>query len=105
MEDVQEKELESIYNETVLVVSKVTEPSDILWKNMTGVRGLFIFRRIVLTIVCILIILFISSPAAIFANVKRMDKNRYLDFDWVSNLSIGNFLKTHLPPFLIICIN
>ena len=40
---------------------------------MTGVRGLFIVRRIILTIICILIILFISSPAAIFANVKLID--------------------------------
>jgi len=36
VEDVHEKELESIYTETVLAISKVTEPSDILWKNMTG---------------------------------------------------------------------
>ena len=105
MEDVQEKELETIYNETVLVVSRATEPSDILWKHMTGTRGLFIYRRIFLTIASILIIVFVSSPAAILNNVKAMDKSRLLEFDWVSNLWIGNFLRQHLPPFLTICIN
>ena len=88
-----EKELENIYNDAVLDISKVTEPADILWKNMTGVRGLFIVRRILLTIICILIILFISSPAAIFANVKLIDQHRVLDFDWVEGLPAGKFLR------------
>ena len=93
MEDVQEKELESIYDETVLVVSKITEPSDILWKHMTGLNGLFIYRRIILTIICILIIVFASSPAAILGKVTKMDQHKVIEFGWVSNLWIGNFLK------------
>ncbi len=89
----------------MLVISKVTEPSDLLWKNMTGVRGHFMIRRIFLTIICILILLFISSPAAIFANVKKIDKNHVLDFNWLENYPAGTFLRQNLPPLLIIIIN
>lgn len=106
-EEVQEKELESIYEETVLAISKVTEPSDILWKHMTGMRGLFIYRRIFLTILSISVLVFISSPATLLSSIRRYDKNKYLEFDWVDkdNVFIGSFVRQHGPPFLIILIN
>jgi len=47
-------------------MSRTTEPSDILWRNMKGVRGLFIFRRVILFTIGLLIVFFLSSPAVIF---------------------------------------
>lgn len=67
MNDLQEEELEYIYKDAIIVMQKVTEPSDIIWKNMRGVRGLFIGRRIMLLLISLLIIFFVSSPAVILA--------------------------------------
>lgn len=66
MDELNEMELEATYKDSILVMQKVTEPSDIIWKNMRGVRGLFIGRRILLLIMGFLIVFFISSPAVIF---------------------------------------
>lgn len=105
-DDFKESELEHIYSETVLVMSKVTEPSDILWKNMSGNKGIFTFRRVILGLIGVFIILFISSPTTIFANVKKLDKNGVLDFEWVSNTTfLGRLIRQHGPPFIIILIN
>lgn len=104
-EDLLDQQLDKMYSETVLVIGKVTDPNDILWKNMTGHRGLFIFRRVFLVIAGLAIILFISSPASIYANVKQMDKSNILDFNWIGNTFIANFMRSNTPPFLIILIN
>lgn len=68
MDEVEEKELEAIYKDTILIMSKVTEPSDIIWKNMRGIRGLFIVRRMLFIVAGLAIVFFISSPAVILAN-------------------------------------
>jgi hypothetical protein len=83
----------------------MTDPNDILWKNMTGLKGLYILRRVVLFFAGAAIILFISSPASIYANVKQMDKSNILDFNWIGNTFIASFLRQNIPPFLIILIN
>lgn len=100
-----EQQIDKVYSETVLIVGKVTDPNDILWKNMTGLKGLYILRRGVLIIAGVVIILFISSPASIYANVKQMDKSNILDFNWIGNTFIASFLRQNIPPFLIILIN
>jgi hypothetical protein len=68
MDEIGEKELETIYKDTILIMSKVTEPSDIIWKNFRGVRGLFIVRRVLFIVAGLAIVFFISSPAVILAN-------------------------------------
>ena len=86
-------------------MTRATEPSDILWKNMKGVRGLFIFRRVILFTVGLLIVFFISSPAVIFMHFKKLDSNNILNLDWTDNIPAGNFVRQNLPPFIIITIN
>jgi len=71
----------------------VTEPSDIIWKNMRGVRGLFIGRRILLQVVGILVVFFISSPAVILAKFQQMDKSKFLEFDWVNQYPGGSLVR------------
>lgn len=82
-----------------------TEPSDILWKNLRGNRGLFIIRRLALFILGILIITFVSSPAVLFSNLKAMDKTHFWEFDWVESLPAGDLIKAHAAPTIIIGIN
>ena len=93
MDELHEIELENIYKDSILVMQKVTEPSDIIWKNMRGVRGLFIGRRILLVMIGLLIVFFISSPAVIFAKFQQMDKSNFLEFDWVNQYPGGSLVR------------
>ena len=72
---------------------------------MTGVRGLFLVRRLMLFVVGLLIIVFISSPTVLFANIKKLDEKNYFDFNWIENSYIASFSRDHLPAFIIVNIN
>lgn len=89
-------------------MSLASDPIDILWKNLGGAsRGVFIFRRLILHIITIVIILFISTPTAMLSTLKQFDMFGFLNFNWVDNLPFGagNFFKANLPPLAILCIN
>lgn len=61
---------------------------------MSGNKGIFTLRRVILGLLGVFIILFISSPTTILANVKKLDKNGVLDFEWVSNSSfLGHLIR------------
>lgn len=62
------------------MVSTASEPIDLLWKNMGGTRGLFIFRRLFLYILGFIIIMFISTPTAILSNLKSVDVFGIFDY-------------------------
>ena len=79
----------NLYKDTILVARPSCEPADILWKNMRGSRGLFLVRRLALFILGLVIIVFVSSPTVIFANIKSGDKSHVLEFDWVESLPAG----------------
>jgi hypothetical protein len=72
---------------------------------MRGSRGLFLVRRLALFICGILIIIFVSSPTVLFANLKAMDKTHFWEFDWADDLPGGSLLKIHAAPTAIILIN
>ena len=61
--------LTEVYKDTFLEMNLATEPSDILWQNMTGQRGLFIIRRAILSTIGVLVIVFGTTPAMIATNV------------------------------------
>lgn len=100
-----EEELAKFYKDAVLVARPANEPSDILWKNLRGSRGLFLIRRLALFVLGILIIVFVSSPAVLFSGLKKMDKTHFWEFDWVEDLPGGNVIKVHAAPTIIIGIN
>ena len=59
----EDLELEIMDHEKIdLLVDQMIEPIDIVWSNIGGDRGLFICRRILLSILGIFIILFLSTP-------------------------------------------
>ena len=94
-----------LYDNSVIVMHKATEPTDILWKNMKGDRGLHIFRRAIIGILLLVIIFFVSSPAVVLMHIKVYDSNDYLGFRWTENLPYGGFLHQYTGPFLVVCIN
>ena len=100
-----DEELTRLYKNAILIARPATEPGDILWKNMRGNRGLFLIRRLALFILGILIIIFVSSPTVLFANIKAVDKTHFWDFDWVQDLPAGSLLHNHAAPTIIIGIN
>ena len=72
---------------------------------MKGKRGLFIFRRLLLFTLGLLIVFFLSSPAVIFMHFKELDSKNLLNMDWTEKLPAGKFIKKNLPPLIIITIN
>jgi len=56
-----------------LVMSCAADPVDIIWKNMGGTRGLYIFRKYIFNVIGLAIVLFLSTPAAIYSSLKMMD--------------------------------
>lgn len=98
-------EILSKYGQSVLSMRKLTEPYDILWKNLTGVQGHFLLRRMMFFVAGLLIIIFVSSPTVLFANIKKLDDKNYFDFEWIENSKIAAFARDHLPAFIILNIN
>jgi hypothetical protein len=77
-----------------------------MWKNIGGAsRGLFIFRRLFLYILGLLIVVFISTPTAMLSTLQQVDIFGIFDFTWAEHLPTGAFLKQHAPPLLILGIN
>jgi hypothetical protein len=95
-----------VIEEQILLINIASDPIDILWKKLGGSnRGVFIFRRLILHILTLVIILFISTPTAMLSTIKEFDMFGFLSFDWAESLPLGNFLKANLSPLLIIGIN
>lgn len=55
----------------VLMINLASDPIDIMWKNLGGSRrGIFLFRRLFLHTITVIIILFISTPTAMLSTLK-----------------------------------
>ena len=52
------------------MVTRGLNPYDLIWQNIGGTRGFYFFRRIGLLILSVLILLFLSTPAALLAALK-----------------------------------
>ena len=94
----------------MLVMSQASDPVDIIWCNMGGTRGLYIFRVIFFNILALAVVLFLSTPAAIYSSWKmlqlfgeslteKLGRNKDLLWGW------GPLIGTFIPPLVIIFIN
>jgi hypothetical protein len=70
MGDLAQLEIDALYADKILEIGKLSEPQDILWKNMSGNQGIYIFRRYMMNFFGVLIILFVSSPTVVFSKLK-----------------------------------
>lgn len=100
----------------MFVMSHASDPLDIIWNNMGGTRGLYIFRMIFFNILVLAVVLFLSTPAAIYSSFKviQLSGTQPLDLD---NLTAklgqnkealwgwGPLISTFIPPLVIIFIN
>ena len=81
------------------------DPIDINWGNIGGTRGLYIFRRILLLGISVIIIMFLSTPASMLSAIKMIDMMKFLDFEWTNDVAGGHLIKTYVPPLIILSIN
>lgn len=98
-EDLTEQSLAEVYKDSILVMSRAVEPSELLWKNMKGERGLFIFRRSFLFLIGLCVIVFGTTPTVIVQNI---------DFLHIFNLQdqpASDLLSHYLQPLVVIMIN
>lgn len=88
------------------MMNLASDPIDIMWKNLGGSRrGVFLFRRLFLHTITLIIILFISTPTAMLSTLKQIDLFGVLSFEWAEHLPLGSFVKANFPPLVILAIN
>lgn len=90
-----------------MIISEAGDPIDIIWKNLGGTRGVYFFRKLFFTVIGLTIVLFLSTPAAIYSTLKMIQFFSFLDIaKSVDADSLwGKFLQTFFPPLVIIFIN
>lgn len=89
-------------------MSEAADPVDIIWRNMGGSRGLYIFRKFIFNLFGFALVIFLSTPAAIYSSLKMVQFFSFLDVSpWLQNLDSlwGMLIVTLLPPLVIIFIN
>lgn len=60
-------------------MNEAGDPVDIVWRNMGGTRGVYLFRKFIFNVIGIFVVLFLSTPAAIFSSLKMMEAFNFLD--------------------------
>lgn len=100
-QDFNEQSLVDIYHNNMLVMARAVEPSEIIWRNMTGERGLWIIRRFLLFLAGLLVILFGTTPAVILSEVDFFMQTFGLES---KTFAIGLVIK-YLQPILVIGLN
>ena len=90
----------------IIIVHKASEPLDILWKNLGTIESHFAFTRFFILLIGLVIIIFLSSPAALLARLQEVDQTNFLKFDWTDKYgTAGKYLKKSLPPLLVVTLN
>ena len=67
----------------MIVIDQASEPIDIIWKNMGGTRGMFLFRRLSLNLLAIFVLVFITTPTAMVSALSYVDVFNVVSFEWV----------------------
>jgi hypothetical protein len=60
-------------------MSEAGDPVDIIWRNMGGTRGVYFLRKIIFNLIGILLVLFLSTPAAIYSSLKMNEAFHFLN--------------------------
>ena len=103
-EDLIAEQNELQLNSVDILVDQMIEPSDIIWTNIGGDRGLNLYRRITCTLLLFLIMIFMTTPTVLFSTIKSIVYSEDFELDWIHH-PIIDFLKTYSPPFTILCLN
>ena len=88
-----------------ILVDQLVEPIDIIWVNIGGDKGLYVFRRIFLNLLLLVLLIFFTTPMGFVSAFKKVDKYQILEFKWLKVIPFGYILVTYIIPLLIIGIN
>lgn len=88
-------------------MSEAGDPIDMIWRNMGGTRGVYFFRKFIFNLIGLLIVLFLSTPTAIYSSLKMKEAFNFLDVthNYDSDSLSGAFIIAILPPLVIIFLN
>ena len=100
----ENSELEIKQNMNILV-DQLVEPIDIIWVNIGGDKGIYVFRRIFLNLLLLILLIFFTTPMGFVSAFKKVDKYQILEFKWLKVIPFGYILVTYIIPLLIIGIN
>ena len=100
----ENNEIEIKQNMNILV-DQIIEPIDIVWVNIGGDKGLYVFRRIFLNLSLLALLIFFTTPMGFVGAFKKVDKYKILEFKWLKVIPFGYILVTYIIPLLIIGIN
>ena len=100
----ENNEIEIKQNMNILV-DQLVEPIDIIWVNIGGDKGLYVFRRIFLNLLLLVLLIFFTTPMGFVSAFKKVDKYQILEFKWLKVIPFGYILVTYIIPLLIIGIN
>lgn len=90
-----------------IIVTRAVEPSDLMWRNVGGTRGVYLFRRIGLLVLAFFVLLFMTTPAVIFSTLKSFKWFTFLNMDWAEELPgpLTNLVHAYFPSLMIIAFN
>ena len=88
-----------------LMVDQIIEPNDIIWANIGIERSSYVFRKILLNLITLVLLVFFTTPMSFLRTVKKIDTFKLLEFSWLLYIPNGYILRTYIVPFLIIGIN
>jgi len=87
-------------------VNKASEPIDILWKNLGVIESHYSFTRMFIFFGCLMVVLFLSSPAVMLAKLQDIDPTEFLAFGWSKYFGwLGPYVHRSLPPTFVLGIN
>ncbi|EAR92029.2 transmembrane protein, putative (macronuclear) [Tetrahymena thermophila SB210] len=96
------------YKDFSIICYEIPDPADIAWLNLEGeLRGIQFWRRILINIFFIFMLLFFSTPAAIFAFIQKYFRIDFFQFGWTDYIPkpFGPLLKLYLPALVIVMLN
>jgi uncharacterized BrkB/YihY/UPF0761 family membrane protein len=87
-------------------MSEAGDPIELIWRNLGGTRGVYFFRKFIFNLIGLFVVLFLSTPAAIFSSLKMMEAFNFLDLHHVNKDTFsGSLIIAILPALVIIIIN
>jgi hypothetical protein len=105
-EDIDDRLADENYDvDEQYVMEAAKEPMDIIWGNMSGTRGIYYWRRFGLLLICVFVVLFLSTPSVILATLKRIDVLKLSEVELSDYVPFGDTISTYLPPLLILAVN
>lgn len=96
--------LEQIYKDNILIMERAVEPTEIIWKNMCGNKGLFIMKRTFFMLLGVVIILFGTTPLVILTRLEY-----FMEVLQLQKLATAResyiFVVTYFQPMLVLGTN